>query len=73
MNIRINYFFLFHDLLCRDRVLLNRRRYIQIIRIFIYIFFMINEFTFLINKIKSIKYHFMYNRRLKLKLKNNFN
>ena len=73
MDIRINRFFFLHDLLCRNRVFFNRRRYIQIIRTFLYILFMINEFIFFINKIKAIKYHFIHNRRFKFKFKNNFN
>ena len=73
VGIRINHFFLFHDFLYRGRVFFNRCRYIQIIRIFLRIFFMINEFTFFISRIKTIKCYFMYNHRLKRKLKSRFN
>ena len=46
---------------------INRRRYIRIIninnnRIFLYILYTYSKLTYLLNKIKSIKYLFIYNR-----------
>ena len=48
-------------------IFINRRRYIRIIdinnnRIFLYILYTYSKFIYFINKIKSIKYLFIYNR-----------
>ena len=58
-------------------VFINRHYFIRFTkinnnRIFLYILFMINELTLLINKIKTIKYY-LYNHLFKHKLKNRLN
>ena len=42
-------------------------------RIFLYILFMINEFTLFISRIKTIKYYFIHNYLLKHRFKSRFN
>ena len=59
-------------------ILVNRHYFIRFTkinnnRIFLYILFIINELILLINKIKIIKYYFIYNHLFKYRFKSRFN